>query len=86
MDYNEMAMHFDKMVRKHNVNRVLNQARRMYAEYLKSQNHHHAVGGNSQRADSLRMRDGGDESVVQLSTNVNNNQNSKSNFKNDIRA
>lgn len=38
MDYNEMAMHFDKMVRKHNVVRVLNQARRMYADYLKSQN------------------------------------------------
>lgn len=35
MDYNEMAMHFDKMVRKHNVVRVLNQARRMYAEYKK---------------------------------------------------
>ncbi|XP_039433068.1 uncharacterized protein LOC120415562 [Culex pipiens pallens] len=33
MDYNEMAMHFDKMVRKHNVVRVLNQARQMYAEY-----------------------------------------------------
>lgn len=38
MDYNEIAMHFDKMVRKHNVVRVLNQARRMYADYLKSQN------------------------------------------------
>lgn len=37
MDYNEMAMHFDKMVRKHNVVRVLNQARRLYADYLKSQ-------------------------------------------------
>lgn len=37
MDYNEMAMHFDKMVRKHNVVRVLNQSRRMYADYLKSQ-------------------------------------------------
>lgn len=35
MDYNEMAMHFDKMVRKHNVTRVLNQARQMYARYLK---------------------------------------------------
>lgn len=35
MDYNEMAMHFDKMVRKHNVNRVLNQARQMYAGYIK---------------------------------------------------
>lgn len=35
MDYNEMAMHFDKMVRKHNVNKVLNQARQMYAGYIK---------------------------------------------------
>ncbi|GJQ67044.1 hypothetical protein Trydic_g8010 [Trypoxylus dichotomus] len=35
MDYNEMAMHFDKMVRKHNVTKVLNQARRMYARYTK---------------------------------------------------
>ncbi|KAG6460871.1 uncharacterized protein LOC115450517 [Manduca sexta] len=39
MDYNELAMHFDKMVRKHNVNRVLNQARQMYAMYLKHQAH-----------------------------------------------
>lgn len=39
MDYNELAMHFDKMVRKHNVNRVLNQARQMYALYLKHQAH-----------------------------------------------
>ncbi|XP_037949174.1 uncharacterized protein LOC119680435 [Teleopsis dalmanni] len=38
MDYNEIAMHFDKMVRKHNVTRVLNQARRMYIDYLKTQN------------------------------------------------
>ncbi|XP_055381882.1 protein PF3D7_1417600 isoform X2 [Condylostylus longicornis] len=38
LDYNEMAMHFDKMVRKHDVNRVLNQARRMYFEYLKTYN------------------------------------------------
>lgn len=39
MDYNELAMHFDKMVRKHNVNRVLNQARQMYAVYMKQQAH-----------------------------------------------
>ncbi|XP_050323331.1 uncharacterized protein LOC126755069 [Bactrocera neohumeralis] len=38
MDYNEIAMHFDKMVRKHDVTRVLNQARRMYINYLKEQN------------------------------------------------
>ncbi|XP_067006991.2 uncharacterized protein [Anabrus simplex] len=37
MDYNEMAMHFDKMVRKHNVNRVLNHARQMYTTYLRHQ-------------------------------------------------
>lgn len=42
MDYNELAMHFDKMVRKHNVNRVLNQARQMYAIYLKQ--HAHKTG------------------------------------------
>lgn len=35
MDYNEIAMHFDKMVRKHNVIRVLNHARIMYGNYLK---------------------------------------------------
>lgn len=35
MDYNELAMYFDKMVRKHNVHRVLNQARRMYSCYMK---------------------------------------------------
>lgn len=36
LDYNEMAMHFDKMVRKHNVTRTLNQARQMYSDYLAS--------------------------------------------------
>ncbi|XP_022256984.1 TBC1 domain family member 25-like isoform X1 [Limulus polyphemus] len=35
MDYNELAMYFDKMVRKHNVTRVLHQARTMFAEYLR---------------------------------------------------
>jgi TBC1 domain family member 25 len=35
MDYNEMAIHFDKMVRKHNVLKVLNQARRLYQDYLR---------------------------------------------------
>lgn len=38
MDYNEMAMHFDKMVRKHNVLKVLNQARRLYQDYLRYHN------------------------------------------------
>lgn len=52
MDYNEMAMHFDKMVRKHNLTRVLNQARRMYADYLKSQRIVNAVGGMNQGIDS----------------------------------
>ena len=35
MDYNEMAMHFDKMVRRHNVTKVLNQARQLFAGYLR---------------------------------------------------
>lgn len=38
MDYNEMAMHFDKMVRKHNVVKVLSQARRLYQDYLRYHN------------------------------------------------
>ncbi|KAL3280662.1 hypothetical protein HHI36_003900 [Cryptolaemus montrouzieri] len=37
MDYNEMAMHFDKMIRRHNVLSVLNQARQMYGSYMKQQ-------------------------------------------------
>ncbi|XP_078595487.1 TBC1 domain family member 25-like isoform X1 [Branchiostoma floridae x Branchiostoma japonicum] len=37
MDYNDIAMHFDKHVRKHNVNKVLNKARTLFAEYLKAQ-------------------------------------------------
>ncbi|XP_015512583.1 TBC1 domain family member 25 [Neodiprion pinetum] len=41
MDYNEMAMHFDKMVRRHNVGRVLNQARQLFAGYLRR---HSAAG------------------------------------------
>jgi TBC1 domain family member 25 len=38
LDYNEMAMHFDKMVRKHNVMKVLNQARKLYQDYLRRYN------------------------------------------------
>ncbi|CAN8026101.1 unnamed protein product, partial [Ixodes persulcatus] len=34
MDYNELAMHFDKMVRRHNLQRVLHQTRTLYNEYL----------------------------------------------------
>jgi hypothetical protein len=34
MDYNELAMHLDRMVRKHNVRRVLREARALYRDYL----------------------------------------------------
>ncbi|XP_043288234.1 TBC1 domain family member 25 isoform X2 [Venturia canescens] len=44
MDYNEMAMHFDKMVRRHNVARVLNQARQLFAGYLRR---HSSASGRS---------------------------------------
>lgn len=49
MDYNEMAMHFDKMVRKHNVTRVLSQARRLYQDYLRSHNERlkHTIANNT---------------------------------------
>ena len=35
MDYNELAMHFDKMVRKHNVHKVLHETRVRFEEYLR---------------------------------------------------
>lgn len=53
MDYNEIAMHFDKMVRKHNVVRVLNQARRMYSDYLKAQNVPAANASNSRKSSNV---------------------------------
>ena len=34
LDYQEIAMHFDRMVRRHNVAKTLRLARRMFAEYL----------------------------------------------------
>lgn len=37
MEYDELAMFFDKMVRKHNVNKVLHQARILYTEYIRMQ-------------------------------------------------
>ncbi|ESO90560.1 hypothetical protein LOTGIDRAFT_62468, partial [Lottia gigantea] len=37
MDYEEVAMHFDKMVRRHNVHKVLFMARQLYTEYLRTQ-------------------------------------------------
>ncbi|XP_071961108.1 uncharacterized protein [Antedon mediterranea] len=37
MDYNDMAMLFDRMVRKHDLNRMLCKARDMYIDYLKAE-------------------------------------------------
>lgn len=37
LEYDEMAMLFDKMVRKHDVHKVLHQARMLYTDYLQSQ-------------------------------------------------
>ncbi|KAH6939737.1 hypothetical protein HPB50_021336 [Hyalomma asiaticum] len=34
MDYNELAMHFDKLVRRHDLQSVLQRARALYAKYL----------------------------------------------------
>jgi hypothetical protein len=36
MDYHDLAMHFDRMVRKHDVHKVTHQARSLYANYLKT--------------------------------------------------
>ncbi|XP_033098711.1 TBC1 domain family member 25-like [Anneissia japonica] len=37
MDYNDMAMLFDRMVRKHDLNRMLCKARDLYIDYLKAE-------------------------------------------------
>ncbi|KAL8602471.1 hypothetical protein ACOMHN_065184 [Nucella lapillus] len=37
MEYEDVAMFFDKMVRQHNVHKVLHQAREVYTEYLRTQ-------------------------------------------------
>ena len=36
-DYNELAMHFDRLVRRHNLNRVLQRAKALFADYLQSE-------------------------------------------------
>ncbi|XP_060822388.1 TBC1 domain family member 25 [Bombus pascuorum] len=51
MDYNEMAMHFDKMVRRHNVIRVLNQARQLFAGYLRR----HSSSSLGAKSDSVNV-------------------------------
>lgn len=37
MDYEDVAMLFDKMVRRHNISKVLHQARELYSDYLRTQ-------------------------------------------------
>ncbi|XP_041378086.1 LOW QUALITY PROTEIN: TBC1 domain family member 25-like [Gigantopelta aegis] len=37
MGYEEVAMHFDKMVRRHRVHKVLHMARQLYSDYLRTQ-------------------------------------------------
>ncbi|KAJ8016385.1 hypothetical protein DPEC_G00006660 [Dallia pectoralis] len=36
-DYNELAMHFDRLVRRHNLSRVLQRAKALFADYLQSE-------------------------------------------------
>ena len=37
LEYDEIAIMFDRLVRKHNVNKVLHQARNIYSDYLRTQ-------------------------------------------------
>ncbi|XP_038603774.1 TBC1 domain family member 25 [Tachyglossus aculeatus] len=37
MDYNELAMHFDRLVRKHNLSKILHRAKALFADYLQSE-------------------------------------------------
>ncbi|XP_053705148.1 TBC1 domain family member 25 [Synchiropus splendidus] len=36
-DYNELAMHFDRLVRRHNLSRILQRAKALFADYLQSE-------------------------------------------------
>ncbi|XP_066471278.1 TBC1 domain family member 25 isoform X1 [Tiliqua scincoides] len=37
MDYNELAMHFDRLVRRHHLNKILHRAKTLFANYLQSE-------------------------------------------------
>ncbi|XP_074873531.1 TBC1 domain family member 25 [Carettochelys insculpta] len=37
LDYNELAMHFDRLVRRHNLAKVLRRAKALFADYLQSE-------------------------------------------------
>ncbi|XP_051510110.1 TBC1 domain family member 25 [Myxocyprinus asiaticus] len=37
LDYNELAMHFDRLVRRHNLGRILQRAKSLFADYLLSE-------------------------------------------------
>lgn len=37
LDYNELAMHFDRLVRRHQLSRVLQRAKALFADYLQSE-------------------------------------------------
>ncbi|XP_077368006.1 TBC1 domain family member 25 isoform X2 [Festucalex cinctus] len=37
LDYNELAMHFDRLVRRHNLSRILQRAKALFADYLQSE-------------------------------------------------
>ncbi|XP_026104932.1 TBC1 domain family member 25-like isoform X1 [Carassius auratus] len=37
LDYNELAMHFDRLVRRHNLGRILHRAKALFADYLQSE-------------------------------------------------
>lgn len=71
MDYNEIAMHFDKMVRKHDVTRVLNQARRMYIDYLKNQTTYNPQ--QKQEQQQQPSNSGNNQQQAQSTSDVNKN-------------
>ncbi|XP_075165451.1 uncharacterized protein LOC142237879 [Haematobia irritans] len=73
MDYNEIAMHFDKMVRKHDVTRVLNQARRMYIDYLKT----HATYNQERQQQQYKMQTNNRQYVSDVNRNATNTTSSQ---------
>lgn len=51
LDYNDLAMHFDRLVRKHNVGKILHRAKELFADYLRGETWCSEEGAEAQAAD-----------------------------------
>lgn len=68
LDYNELAMHFDRLVRRHNLSRVLQRAKALFADYLQSEiwdsEEGDEAGSDSPASAALRSASSGEPSPL----------------------